>query len=260
VRENDPNTIQVIDAHDRTVLLDIVAGNGQAWPVIWPKTGATLRSFHRISLASGGATKLLNHPAEASYYVLSGKGQVRNADQTFDLLEGSMIHIEPRTNYAFVADGGLELIGGPCPTDPAIYGGAASGPEQKSVGHIRLFHRDDPGVQVPLISRDARLIIWLGAGSKTANMNFVRIQPGESNVPHIHAESEDTIYILEGRGTVMDFDHDLRQDFGPDQVIHVPVGLRHAVYADKGERVVSVGGPAPADLGMLRVAGLYPLK
>jgi mannose-6-phosphate isomerase-like protein (cupin superfamily) len=122
-----------------------------------------------------------------------------------------------------------------------------------------MFHRDDPGVQVPLISRDARLIIWLGAGSQTANMNFVKIQPGEGNVPHIHAESEDTIYILEGRGTVADFDHDLRLDFGPDQIIHVPVGVRHAVYADKGERVVSVGGPAPADRGMLRAAGLYPL-
>jgi quercetin dioxygenase-like cupin family protein len=258
VRENDPGTIQVIDADDRTALLDIVAGNGQAWPVIWPKTGATLRSFHRISLASGGATKLLNHPAEASYYVLGGKGQVRNADETFDLFEGSMIHIEPRTNYLFVADGGLELIGGPCPTDPAIYSGPATGEAQKSAGRIRMFHRDDPGVQVPLISRDARLIIWLGAGSETANLNFVKIQPGEGNVPHIHAESEDTIYILEGRGTVADFDHDLRLDFGPGQVIHVPVGVRHAVYADKGERVVSVGGPAPADRGMLRAAGLYP--
>jgi len=258
VRENDPGTIQVIDAHDRTVLLDIVAGNGQAWPVIWPKTGATLRSFHRISLASGGATKSLNHPAEASYYVLSGKGQVRNADETFDLFEGSMIHIEPRTNYLFRGDGGLELIGGPCPTDPAIYSGAAGGEGQKSAGRIRMFHRDDPGVQVPLISRDARLIIWLGAGSETANLNFVKIQAGEGNVPHIHAESEDTIYILEGRGTVADFDHDLRLDFEPGQVIHVPVGLRHAVYADKGERVVSVGGPAPADRGMLRAAGLYP--
>ena len=258
MRENDPGTIQVIDAHHRTVLLDIVAGNGQAWPVIWPNTGATLRSFHRISLASGGATKLLHHPVEASYYVLGGKGQVRNADAAFDLLEGSMIHIEPRTNYLFLADGGLELIGGPCPTDPAIYSGAAGGEAQKSAGRIRMFHRDDPGVQVPLISRDARLIIWLGAGSETANLNFVKIQPGEGNVPHIHAESEDTIYILEGRGTVADFDHDLRLDFGPGQVIHVPVGVRHAVYADKGERVVSVGGPAPADRGMLRAAGLYP--
>jgi quercetin dioxygenase-like cupin family protein len=258
VRENDPGTIQVIDADDRAVLLDIVAGNGQAWPVIWPKTGATLRSFHRISLAGGGATKSLNHPAEASYYVLGGKGQVRNADAAFDLLEGSMIHIEPRTNYLFIADGGLELIGGPCPTDPAIYSGVAAGEAQKSAGRIRMFHRDDPGMQVPLISRDARLIIWLGAGSETANLNFVKIQAGEGNVPHIHAESEDTIYILEGRGTVADFDHDLRLDFGPGQVIHVPVGVRHAVYADKGERVVSVGGPAPADRGMLRAAGLYP--
>ena len=36
------------------------------------------------------------------------------------------------------------------------------------------------------------------------------------------------------------------------QVIHVPVGVRHAVAADRGSPVVSVGGPCPADLAMLR--------
>ena len=46
--------------------------------------------------------------------------------------------------------------------------------------------------------------------------------------------SEDTIYILEGEGTVTDFDHDLKLDFQAGDVIHVPPGVKHAVAADKG--------------------------
>ena len=72
----------------------------------------------------------------------------------------------------------------------------------------------------------------------------------------MHPESEDTIYILSGRGTVVDFDHDLRLGFGAGDVIHVPIGIKHAVFADCGQAVASVGGPAPADRHMLRAAGL----
>lgn len=253
-------TVQVIDAHQGEVSLDLVSVNGRAWPVIWPQTGARLRSLHRIDLKPGGETRLLRHPMEAVYYVLSGEGEVDDdAGQRFALVEGSMVHIQPHTAYRFAASGTLALIGGPCPVDATLYDTPMAASAGPSEGAIRLFHRDDPGVQVPLISRDARLIVWLGAGAETANMNFVRIAPGEGNVPHIHAESEDTIYILEGRGTIVDFDHDLRLAFEVGQVIHVPVGIKHAVYADKGEAVVSVGGPAPADKGMLRAAGLLPL-
>ncbi len=74
---------------------------------------------------------------------------------------------------------------------------------------IRVFHRDKPDVMLPIISNDARLVVWPGVGAETANMNYVRMEPGEANTPHIHASSEDTIYILEGKGTVRDFDHDL---------------------------------------------------
>lgn len=120
---------------------------------------------------------------------------------------------------------------------------------------IRVFHRDKPDLMLPMIADDARLVVWPGVGAETANMNYVRMRPGERNVPHIHAQSEDTIFILEGRGTVTDFDHDRRLEFERDQVIHVPVGVRHAVAADRGTPVVSVGGPSPADRAMLKAAG-----
>ena len=123
---------------------------------------------------------------------------------------------------------------------------------------IRVFHRDKPDLMLPIISRDARLVVWPGVGAHTANMNFVKMQPGEANVPHAHAESEDTIYILEGEGTVEDISNGRKLDFSAGQVIHVPVGLRHAVAADKGSPVVSVGGPCPADKGLLRAVGALP--
>jgi quercetin dioxygenase-like cupin family protein len=121
---------------------------------------------------------------------------------------------------------------------------------------VRVYHRDMPGLLVPLISADARFIIWLGTGARTANMNYVVMQPGESNVPHVHEESEDTIYILQGHGSVRDFTSDTRLEFGPGDVVHIDPGIRHAVFADASEVVVSVGGPCPADLGLLRFLGL----
>jgi quercetin dioxygenase-like cupin family protein len=125
---------------------------------------------------------------------------------------------------------------------------------------IRVFHRDKPDVMLPIISNDARLVVWPGVGAETANMNYVRMEPGEANRPHIHASSEDTIYILEGEGTVSDFDHALELDFQAGDVIHVAPGVKHAVAADKGARVVSVGGPCPADYDLLRAVGAWPAK
>ena len=123
---------------------------------------------------------------------------------------------------------------------------------------IRVFHRDKSDLMLPIISKDARLIVWPGVGAHTANMNYVKMEPDEANVPHVHAESEDTIYILEGKGTVADMSNGDKLDFTAGQVIHVPVGLRHAVAADKGSPVVSVGGPCPADKGLLKAVGALP--
>lgn len=121
---------------------------------------------------------------------------------------------------------------------------------------IRIFHRDRPDLMMPMIARDARLIVWLGSGSQTANMNYVDMQPGEKNVPHAHAASEDAIFILDGEGTVDDLTNGVSAEFRKGQVVHVPSGIVHAVKADKGVRVESVGGPTPADVEMLRRLGV----
>jgi quercetin dioxygenase-like cupin family protein len=193
----------------------------------------------------------LRHPTEAVYFVRSGRVRAvdvdRNAGQ--DLGPGSMVHIGPGAAYQFVAAEAADLIGGPCPPDPSLYEGEVNGATPGTPGHgeIRAFHVDEPSVRVPLISRDARLVVWPGVDAETANMNYVRLEPGEENTPHVHADAEDTVFILEGRGTVADLSNGRDLPFEAGQAVHVPPGVRHALKADRGVEVRSVGGPCPAD-------------
>ena len=86
-------------------------------------------------------------------------------------------------------------------------------------------------------------------------MNYVVLEAGEANTPHVHADSDDTIFILSGRGTVEDLTNNVGLEFEAGDVVHVPAGIRHAVSADRGTRIETVGGPCPPDYGMLRAIG-----
>jgi quercetin dioxygenase-like cupin family protein len=121
---------------------------------------------------------------------------------------------------------------------------------------IRVYHRDEAAVRLPMIAADARLVVWPGVGALTANMNYVRMAPGEANVAHAHPSSEDTLVVLAGQGTIADLTHGVDHRFGAGQVVHVPAGIRHQVRADRGQLIESVGGPCPADLRGLRAAGV----
>jgi quercetin dioxygenase-like cupin family protein len=123
----EPDRVRVLDA-DRGPALDIVEGAGSARAVVWPGVGADLRSMQIISLEAGARTVTLRHPGEAVYYVLGGAGEATDgvAPDGQPIAEGSMVHVGPDTAYAFLAGpGGLELVGGPSPADPALYEGIA---------------------------------------------------------------------------------------------------------------------------------------
>jgi quercetin dioxygenase-like cupin family protein len=121
---------------------------------------------------------------------------------------------------------------------------------------IRVYHRDEASVRLPMIARDARLVVWPGVGAISANMNYVMMEAGEANIPHRHSVSEDTIMIFAGEGTIANLDSGTTHRFAAGQVVHVPVGVQHQVRADRGSSVESVGGPCPADLAGLRAAGV----
>ena len=243
--------------------LDLVRGVGRAQALVHPGVGATMRAMHRLELEGDSTTVDLEHPSDAVYYVLSGVGRAISDGRELELTEGTMIHIDAATPYRLQAGfAGVSVVGGPAPADPALYGAGGSAvepptspPRGRSEPRVRLFHRDRPDLLMPLISSDARLVVWPGAGAMNANMNYVRMAPGEANVPHVHPVSEDTIYIVEGRGSVRNLDDDTVQGFSAGEAIFVPAGVKHQVRADAGVPVVSVGGPCPPDYEMLRRLG-----
>lgn len=239
--------------------LPLIQGNGSCQEVIGPRTGATLRSLYHFELEALAATVTFKHPDEAVYYVISGAVEVTSSEAaTTMVVEGGMFHVRPLTEYAMSSVGGARVIGGPSPVDPDFGRPASEVPvpvDAKEPG-IGFFHRDNPGLMVPIISADARLVVWYGAGAVNANMNYVVLEPGERNKEHVHRYSEDTIFILEGRGTAEDVTNGIKLEFGPGDTVTIPPGVIHAIAADRGERVISAGGPCPADLDMLRVAGV----
>ena len=116
--------MQILRDDEHCPALPIVEGGGNARAVVWPGVGAHLRSMHRISLKPGSGTVRLQHPMEAVYYVISGGAAATDPDsgETSSLVAGSMALIDPGTRYTFVAGSdGAELVGGPCPADPAMY-------------------------------------------------------------------------------------------------------------------------------------------
>lgn len=121
---------------------------------------------------------------------------------------------------------------------------------------IQTCHIDDESVRLPMIARDARLVVWPGMGAIDANLNYVVMEPGEENVPHRHPVSEDTIVVFEGQGTIYNLDAGTAHPFEGGQVVHVPAGIQHQVRADRDSSIESVGGPCPADLAGLRKAGV----
>jgi quercetin dioxygenase-like cupin family protein len=208
--------------------------------------------MHRIALDPGGRTRTLRHAGEAVYFVARGDGTVgEHALKAHD-----MVYVPRRTSYAFAALDAMTLVGGPCPPDPAVYGDTPVEHDGSPEGAVRIFDADREGEPLPMIGKQVRLVVWPGVGADVATMNFAILEPGEENQPHAHAESDDTIAILEGRGSIDDVTNGVTHEFGSGDVVFVRSGIVHKVKADRGVPIVSAGGPCPPDYGMLRGLGL----
>ena len=150
----------------------------------------------------------------------------------------------------------LTVVGGPCPPDESLYSGRPAPANGAGEGEVRIYDPEREGVPLPMISKQAYLVVWPGSGAEVATMNLVTLEPGEENVAHAHAESDDTIAIISGRGSIDDLTNGVTHDFAAGDVVFVRAGIRHKVKADKSTAIVSAGGPCPPDYGMLRALGL----
>ncbi len=125
-------TVQVIDTALLTRELPIVQGGGNSRVVIWPGDGAKYRSLQLVTLDPGSSTIKLRHPSDCVYYVISGSGSVEDtaSGESFAIAEGSMIHIDRGDEYTIIAsDEAMQLVGGPCPPDEALYAAMINGSE-----------------------------------------------------------------------------------------------------------------------------------
>jgi quercetin dioxygenase-like cupin family protein len=126
---SSPKEVRVLDGGESCPTLPLVDGEGVARAVVWPGIGAQLRSMQRIRLAPGARTIPLRHAMEAVYYIMSGAGTVLDPERppARPLVEGAMVHVEPGTAYLLEGGpDGIEILGGPCPADPALYAGLAA--------------------------------------------------------------------------------------------------------------------------------------
>ena len=252
------NEVIVVPAGVYAAEFDIVSNGGTYREIVGPGCGATERSLYEVVLTPAAQVQPLTHPGDAVYFVESGAAVITdfNSGEAQDVVTGAMVHVAGGSTYQLSSTTGARLLGGPSPVDPGLADGTSVGARNAGPARIDVYHCDEPGLMVPFISRDARMIVWLGRGHRTANMNYVVLEPGERNKEHVHRYSEDTIHILEGHGTAEDVTHGLKLPVGPGDTVHIAPGTWHAVAADLGERVVSVGGPCPADLDMLRAVGV----
>jgi mannose-6-phosphate isomerase-like protein (cupin superfamily) len=240
--------------------VDLVETGGRAFAVAWPGMGSRHRTMHRIELDAGGRLVPLAHESEAVYFVAEGEGILHDLNAAVErpLSARTMVYVPRRTGYRIEAAAPMLVLGGPCPPDESLYGkGERLAPaEGAGDGPVVAYDADREGVPLPMIGRNVKLVVWPGTGAEIATMNFAVLEPGEQNVPHTHAASDDTIAIISGEGTIDDLTNGDSYGFGAGDVVFVSAGVEHMVKADRGVHIVSAGGPCPPDFGMLKALGL----
>ena len=122
---------------------------------------------------------------------------------------------------------------------------------------IKVLDINRDYVEIPIVNGgQAKAIIWPGMGAKNCALHYVVMKPGQENIPHVHQESEDIIFVIQGKGVVVDLDHGKEYPFGPGSVIYIPPGIRHTVKSYGPEDYIVVGAQSPFDLDLYKRAGL----
>jgi len=116
--------VVVVKASDSGPDLPILESGGTARALVWPGMGARERTMHLLTLAPSDRTIPLSHVSECVYHVSEGGGVMEDlgSDDRHEVVTGSMLFIEPNTEYRFIAGpSGAVLLGGPCPPDNEMY-------------------------------------------------------------------------------------------------------------------------------------------
>lgn len=91
----------------------------------------------------------------------------------------------------------------------------------------RTIHERDVE-KIPLPKRDVKLLVGpetLGSGN--LNFGITEVPPGTMMDFHVHQDSEEIIYILEGRGEAVVGDR--AEEIEPGTAIYLPRGASHSI-------------------------------
>lgn len=105
---------------------------------------------------------------------------------------------------------------------------------------IRNVHRD--GKAFSMGDTRATVVISPDAGARHVTFNYIRYEPGAEFPQHVHEQSEDVFFVLEGSGWFREGEK--RTPIGPGDVVFIPAGEVHGTVAGpQGMVVVSCQGP-----------------
>jgi quercetin dioxygenase-like cupin family protein len=108
------------------------------------------------------------------------------------------------------------------------------------VSAVTVVARDDVDpIELPGGSWSRMVVTGSTAGGASASLGYSVFTPGTELAPVRH-ETEEVAYVISGRGELR-LDGDVTE-FGPDDGLHIPAGVWHAVVNTGDEDVVMVFG------------------
>ena len=94
--------------------------------------------------------------------------------------------------------------------------------------------RYDPGFLYRLPGREWQLLLGPQTGeSHRMTMSIATFPPGSAPPLHVHADEEEMVYVLTGRGRLVNELDDVQLE--PGVAFRVPVGVRHGAVNDGDE-------------------------
>lgn len=91
----------------------------------------------------------------------------------------------------------------------------------------------------------ARVRRWTSLNNRLGSLDYYTFQPGARPLSFYYPDSENSFYVLHGRGQLLDLDSSQELAFETGQFLHAPPGIAHALQTSGDASLVVVGGPCP---------------
>jgi quercetin dioxygenase-like cupin family protein len=238
-----------------------VDGCAVATPV-GPSVGAREVVLEVVRVPAGRTWAPADSALEENVVVVfqgSGSGRV-GEERVTDLRHADALFAPTGSRYELVA-GAEELVAYVWRTP--LLDGRRHGADPRLVSslwneetQLRGFTGIGMATDMPIATMN--FVFWPGTGSPQLCLHCGIQQPGETFSVHIHPESDEAFFAVEGIGQVYLADRWI--DVEPGDVLFAPPGVPHGTRnphtSDGARRFVTCGGPCPFDPALYERAGL----